>query len=165
VLPFDNASVSLTGGELARRFAAQSLGAFGQETPALSETDERLRAVGVSDGGQLRAYTDAELARAVGADGLLYGTLEDFAVRNVGFLLRRSVRLRLRLVRSDGERLWEAEGSAVRTRVALRRRKAAEIFVEGVAEQALEGLLRSPLAGETRLALERAFRTFPRRDR
>lgn len=65
------------------------------------------------------------LGEALRVDGLFYGTVEDFAFQNVGFMLRREVKLRLRLVfASTGETLWDDSGEGVTVLAAIKKREA-----------------------------------------
>lgn len=163
VLPFDNETVSLRGPELVRALVAERLKGLGYRSLPLAEIDEKLRAIGVTDGGQLRAYEPKEIGRALGSEGLFYGTLEEFVHQNVGFLRRRAVRVRLSLVEAGtGERLWEGVGVSGRARVALKKEKAGKAFLEGVVEDAAEGALRVPLLPEARKAVWKLFRGYPR---
>ncbi|TBR22146.1 hypothetical protein EPO15_08650 [bacterium] len=164
VLPFDNESVSLKGPELARRLTAEALAARGFSSPEAKDVDEALTRLGVSDGGQLRAFDPKKVGEAVGAAGLLYGTLEEFTYQNVGFLRRRAVRLTLKLVEAaTGERLYEAVGAESRGRAALDKKAAGRNFVDGVVEQAVETALGAPLLLESRLAVDEALTGLPRR--
>lgn len=164
VLPFDNETVDLRGPELLRELVAERLAARGHTIVPAEEVDAALRGIGVTDGGQLKAFAPAEVGRAVGAEGLFYGTLEDFVHQNLGFVRRRMVRLRVKLIEAgSGERLWEAVGRDEYSRVVLKPKKAGRAFVEGVAEEAAEGALGRPLLPESRRAVSKLFRPYPRR--
>lgn len=164
VLPFDNESVDLAGPELLRRLVFSRLEGHGFAAPGLEAVDAALAAsLGITDGGQLRSVEPARLGRALGADGLLYGTVEDFAFVNVGFAVRRVVRLRLRLVEAaGGARLWEDAGLGLTERLTLTKKGARRAFFEGVAERAAEGLLRTPLMPESLEAVRCLFSRLPR---
>jgi hypothetical protein len=164
VLPFDNETTSLQAPDMLRRFTAEELPLHGAVSLPLDETDRRLKAIGITDGGQLKAYAAADLGRALEADGLLYGTVEDYTNQNVGFFRRRLVRLRLRMASAPGGgRLWEAVGSGSDEKVSIRERDAIRSFLKGLAEQALEGAAGIPLEREARLAVKEAFKAFPGR--
>lgn len=164
VLPFDNESVSLKGPQLVRKLAEEALAARGFAQPEPGEVDARLGLLGVTDGGQMRALDPKKVGEAVGASGLLFGTLEEFTYQNVGFIRRRAVRVTLRLVEAaTGERLWEAAGDESHGRLAFGRKEAGRNFVDGVVEQAVETALGVPLMLESRAAVEEALDGFPRR--
>lgn len=165
VLPFDNESVSLRGPELVRGLVRESLAERGFGVTAAPDVDDALGALGVTDGGQMRALDPAKVGAAVGAAGLLYGTLEEFTYQNVGFVRRRAVRLALKLVEAaTGERLWEGNGAETSGRLAFRRRDAGRNFVDGVVEQAVETALGAPLLLESRAAVDEALADLPRRN-
>ncbi|MEE8425194.1 MAG: GNA1162 family protein [Elusimicrobiota bacterium] len=163
VLPFDNETTSLDAPERLRKMVAERLGHL---SPGLSieNVDERLRGVGVTDGGQLRSVASKKLGEALGTDGLLYGTVEEFKYQNLGFVSNRVVKLRLKLVHAaSGERLWEAVGRHAKGNVTLDKKKAGKAFVRGIVRQAAETALRVPLMRESRRAVEKALRNYPRR--
>lgn len=165
VLPFDNESVSLKGPQLVRKLAGEALAARGFTQPEASEVDAGLERLGVTDGGQMRALDPKKVGEAVGAPGLLFGTLEEFTYQNVGFIRRRAVRVSLKLVEAaTGERLWESVGDESQGRLAFGRKEAGRNFVDGVVEQAVETALGVPLMLESRAAVEEAFDGLPRRN-
>jgi hypothetical protein len=164
VLPFDNESVSLRGPDVLRSLTAEALAARGFAQPEKAAVDEALGRLGVTDGGQLRALDPKKVGEAVGAAGLLYGTLEEFTYQNVDFVRRRAVRVALKLVEAaSGERLYEATGADSRGRAALGKKEAGRNFVDGVVEQAVETALGTPLVFESRLAVDEALTGLPRR--
>jgi hypothetical protein len=76
----------------------------------LDAVDEQPRALGITDGGQLRAVTPQKLASVLGVDGLLYGEIEDYKYRKIGTYANRLADVRLTLVDPQtGRALWEAE--------------------------------------------------------
>jgi hypothetical protein len=90
--------------------------------------------------------------------------VEEFAYQNVGFIQRRIVRLRLRLLDAEtGERLWEDVGEEEEGQIVLDRKDAARAFVRGVLDQAVGTALRSPLMRESQAAVEKVFQRLPRR--
>lgn len=164
VLPFDNEAVSLRAPILARQLVLEALGARGWRTADRAEVDAALAQLGVTDGGQLRAFKPRRVGEALGVPGLLYGTVEEFTYQNVGFVRRRAVRLSLRLVEAaTGDLLWEASGEEVNSQFALRKGRAGRSFLEGVLEQAAETALGVPLMLESRAAVDEALSHLMRR--
>lgn len=164
VLPFDNEAVSLRAPGLLRSLVTEALGFRGWRTFERSVVDDALQALGVSDGGQLRALDPKKIGAALGAPGLLYGTVEEFTYQNVGFVRRRVVRVSLKLVDSaSGERLWEAQGMEETGVLALRKGAAGKSFLDGVLEQASESALGAPLLFESRAAVDDALSHLMRR--
>jgi hypothetical protein len=164
VLPFDNETTSLQAAGILRRLVAERLPTQGYSCVPLEAADETLQGMGVTDGGQLGAYAPKSLGEALQAKGLLYGSVEEFAYQNVGFIQRRIVRLRLRLLDAEtGERLWEDVGEEEEGQIVLDRKDAARAFVRGVLDQAVGTALRSPLMRESQAAVEKVFQRLPRR--
>lgn len=162
LLPFDNETVNMAGPDQVRRLVAEGIAARGFALQPSAETDERLKALGITDGGQLKAYTPQRLAEELGVEGLFYGVLEQFTTQNVGVALRRAVALRLELVDAGGRRVWEAIGKGTSGRLALQKGEARKILVEGLAEQAIQNALRAPLMKESKLAVDKVLRELPR---
>jgi hypothetical protein len=164
VLPFDNLSNSLRAPELLRGLAAERLGGRGYAVKPVGETDEALRGIGLTDGGQLPAYKPAELAQALGVDGLFYGTVERFSYQNLGFFIQRAVELTMKLVEpKSGESLWEGVGEGVTFRIEIDKKDAGRAFVEGVAVQVVETAMGRPLAPESEVAVSRLLSSLPGR--
>lgn len=164
VLPFDNESMSFEAPETLRRLVAERLLFTGAKVLYGEEVDERLKSLGVTDGGQLGAYAPADIGAALGADGLLYGRVEEFVYQNVGFVRKREVRLRLKLVSApEGKRLWEDAGSGTSVRLAFKKSEAGRAFIEGVLEQTAERLFKAPLEAEAESAVDDVLSRYPRR--
>ncbi|MDE2293227.1 MAG: DUF799 family lipoprotein, partial [Elusimicrobia bacterium] len=123
-----------------------------------ARVDAALKDLGVTDGGQLPSVDSRKLGQAVGAPGLMFGTIEEFADMNVGFARRRAVRVSLRLIdAATGQRLWEAVGQDQTEIVTLDRRAAERALMVGLAQKALENATGKPLAAETRAAVAKAL--------
>lgn len=165
VLPFDNESVDLLGPELLRRFVHSGLSGEGYESVPVERVDDILRStIGITDGGQLGAIAPIRIGEALGADGLMYGVVEAFTFLNVGFAVRRVVRLHLKLVlASTGETLWEDSGEGLTEFFTLKKKEAWRAFTEGVAARGVENALRTPLMPEAQEAVRRLFLSLPAR--
>lgn len=164
VLPFDNLSTDVTAPGMLREMAAERFAAWGYAPVDAPETDRGLREMGVSDGGQLPSVLPADIAKLFGADLLCYGTLEDFTFQNVGFIVRKSVRLRLKIISAaSGETLFEAVGEGKDVKVYLDGDEAKRAFVEGAAIKLVQNMLKSPLRREAETAVYKIFNRLPRR--
>lgn len=164
VMPFDNRSVDLLGPELLRALVQAGLPERGYDALPLDAVDAGLDRLGVHEGGQLAGLDASRVAESVGADGLLYGTVEEFTMQNVGFAVRRLVRLRLTLVLAPaGERLWEDTGQGMTGSITLDKEQAKRVFLQGVFERALENLFHTPLMPESKAAVRDLFSRLPRR--
>lgn len=162
VLPFDNESLDLAGPQSLRKMVDSGLRRLGFDTIGLEQVDVDLRELGITDGGQLRALAPKSIGEALGAGGLFYGVVEDFAFFNVGFAVRRVVCLRLRLVLpGSGEVLWEDTGRGLTERLTLKRKQAGRAFVEGLLERGWENAWRAPLLPESEEAVRNLLRRLP----
>ncbi|OGS46068.1 MAG: hypothetical protein A3J79_11225 [Elusimicrobia bacterium RIFOXYB2_FULL_62_6] len=164
ILPFENQTTDLAAPGMLRELAAERFSSRGYAPVDAAETELKLRELGVTDGGQLPSVRPADIAKLFGADLLCYGTLEDFTFQNVGFIVRKSVRLRLKLVSAaSGETLFEASGSGKDVKVYLDADEAKIAFIEATAAKLIQNLLKSPLRQEARTAVNRIFDRLPRR--
>jgi hypothetical protein len=164
LLPFENFSNDVSAPVIIREESSKRFFARGYAPFNLAETDERLRALGVTDGGQLAAVKPAEIGSAFGVDLLCYGTLEDFTFQNLGFVVRKHVKLRLKIVSaSTGETLFEAEGTGKDLKVYLDKEEAKRALIVNSAVKLAQNMLKHPLWSESREALNRVFDRLPQR--
>jgi len=164
VLPFDNQSTALDASDILRKLAAENLGRRGYPPLPVDETDEKLKALGVLDGGQLPAVKPEEIGKALGADLLCYGDVEDFTFQNLGFVVRKSVTLRVKLVSAaTGETLYEGKGSGRDFKIYTNADEAKAAFVEQLAVKLVQNILKSPLKREAETAAGKALDRLPRR--
>lgn len=164
VLPFENESTDITASDYMRKLAEEGLGRKGYPPLPDAEVDGRLSDIGVSEGGQLAGVTPADVGKAVGADLLCYGDVEDFTFQNLGFIIRKSVRLKLKLVSaSTGETLYEGTGSGKDIKVFLNRDEAKAAFVEQLAVKLVQNILKAPLKKEAEAAAGQALGRLPGR--
>jgi len=164
LLPFENYSNDVSAPGIIRAEASRRFSSRGYAPFDLDDTDERLRALGITDGGQLGAVKPAEIGAVFKADLLCYGTLEDFTFQNLGFVIRKQVKLRLKIVSaSTGETLYEAEGKGKDLKVYLDRDEAKRAFLVNSAVKLAQNMLKHPLQPETESALDKVFDRLPGR--
>ncbi|MBI4052075.1 MAG: DUF799 family lipoprotein [Elusimicrobia bacterium] len=164
MLPLENESVDLTGPEMLRKMVAEKLKAWGYAILSLEETDAKLREMGITDGGQLRALSPKEMAQHLNVDGLCFGSVEQFSFQNIGFYLKRAVKLRLKLVDpSSGENLWEGVGESKHSEIHGKEEGAGKAFVRGWSRKMVENIMKSPLRQEAQGAVDKLFTGIPRR--
>lgn len=150
LLPVSNYSNSMVGPVLLRKIIEEYLLASTMEVQETGDTDEALKTIGISQGGQLNSSTPQKLGELLEVDGLLYCELLDFSYTNIGVMSKRSVKARLLLVETaTGARLWETEKESVGSRAALSADAIKENFARGMGEKLLETAMRSPLRPET----------------
>jgi hypothetical protein len=164
VLPFDNQSTDVSAADIMRKLAAEGFEKRGYSSLPSPEVDEKLAGLGVSEGGQLPGLKPEDIGRALGADLLCYGDVEDFAFQNLGFMVRKQVILRVRIVSaSTGETLYEGTGSGKDIKVYFNKDEAKAAFVEQLAVKLLQNILNTPLKREAEAAAWKALDRLPRR--
>lgn len=161
LLPFENESVDVDAPAYVRKKLAVDLEAWGYNLQPLSETDARLRAIGISQGGQLRAAEPAALAQATGAERLLFGDIEEFRTVNVGVYARRQVRLALRLTDASGKVLWSNRSQTL-VQTAAKPKDAVKNFLVNLAATQLEKATDDYLHDEADLTVARVCEPLPR---
>ncbi len=164
LLPFENESVDLSAEDYLYKLAAGRLAAKGYSLIQGEPVLEGLKGIGITDAGQMASATPEIIGRAVGSGLLCYGTIEDFTFQNLGFVVRKSVKLRLKLVSAaTGEVLYEGEGTGRDIKVYLDRDEAKKAFVEQMAMKLVQNMLKSPLAKEAEKAVADAAAGLPAR--
>lgn len=164
LLPFENETVDLSAEDYLYKLAAKRIAARGYSLIQGEQVMEGLKSIGITDAGQMASATPETIGRAVGADLLCYGVIEDFTFQNLGFVIRKNVKLRLKLVSaSTGEVLYEATGTGRDVKVYLDRNEAKKAFVEQMAVKLVQNMLKSPLAREAERAAADAAAGLPAR--
>lgn len=154
LLPMDNQSTDLRGPDLVRELLKDSLDLANFELAENAEVDEKLKSIGISDGGQLNAVTPQRLGELLGADALVYGDLTEFSNANVGVYANRTVEVSLKLVDAKtGEKLWETSKRKANSKLGLSKDAALGNLKSGYAEKALEGIMNNPLRPEAEEAV------------
>ena len=133
VLPAANQSTDLAAPDTMKRVDSELLLELGMLPVAGLAQDKQLREkLGITDGGQLGAVKPNQIAEALGVDGLLYTTIEEFNEINLGLYMKKSVQAKLKLVDAQGQSLWEVEANAFS--------QDATITPTGIAMAAAKGL-------------------------
>ena len=151
VLPMDNHTNDLSGPDVVRYWFDQRLAEKkGYRTMPISAIDDRLKGLGILDGGQLPAVSCQKLGETLGVDALIYGDLLDFTYTTTGFLNIRKVRAHYRMIDArTGELLWESEGLGANSSGGLSGAAALQAGAKALGEQVAEKTLNSPLRTET----------------
>lgn len=164
ILPVANETTDLDGPPYIRKLLFERLAACGFDLVPLNDVDEKLKAQGFTDGGQLRAATPEKLGEWLGADTLFYSDLIDFNYINLGFYWQRRVKVSGKLVDAKtGERLWEAERDWATREVVTNKEQAKREFAVQLAAKALEKMTHVPLQAESKVAVDRLLATLPHR--
>lgn len=164
VLPFDNESTNISADEIMRKLAGKEFGKRGYAPLPDEEVDEKLHGLGISDGGQLPGVKPEAIGKALGVDLLCYGDVEDFTFQNLGFVVRKNVKLKVKLLSAaTGETLYEGYGSGKDVKVFLNKDEAKAAFVEQMAVKLVQNIFKTPLKREAEAAAWNAFDRLPRR--
>ncbi len=162
VLPFNNQSVDLDAPVIMRYLFNKRLSAVGYNTISLSEIDEKLREMGITDAGQLPTTTLKELGEKLNVDGLIYGDVLDFKYTTLGFYYARTVQANFKLFDSKNEKLlWEDERKVSHKKFEFK--DIGKAFASQLIEKTLDKALRSPLKEESNGVVNLSVRTLPRR--
>lgn len=164
VLPFDNQSTDVGAADVMRKLAEENFAKRGYPPLAAEEVDAKLAGLGVSEGGQLPGVKPEEIGKALGADLLCYGSVEDFTFQNLGFVIRKSVKLQVKLVSAaTGETLYEGSGAGKDVKLFMNQDEAKAAFVEQLAVKLVQNILKTPLKKEAETAAWKALDSLPRR--
>ena len=162
VLPFNNQSVDLDAPVIMRYLFNKRLSAVGYNTISLSEIDEKLRQMGITDAGQLPTTTPKELGEKLNADGLIYGDVLEFKYTTLGFYYARTVQTNFKLFYSKNEKLlWEDERKV--SNIKFEFREIGKAFASQLVEKTIDKALRSPLKEESNRVVNLSIMTLPRR--
>src|ERR1043166_4538102 len=159
LLPLSNASNSLQGPILIRHLLESRLTGGGYNPLPSPQVDEKLKAIGITDGGQLPSVSATRLCDTVGADAVLMGDLMNFKYTNIGVYAKRAVQVHLKLVAAgSGEVLWESTREDSSTKLGLNGEAIRENLVVGMATKLVETALKSPLRPESESVCSALFR-------
>lgn len=162
VLPFDSESNDVNAPDIMQELVAMALAKSCYKVSEVKAVNEKLESAGIVDGGQLAVIDPTKLGKDLNVQALMFGNVESFDYTNIGFYLQRKVTLELRMVEvASGQTIWENSGSKAHRELNLEKDKAANAFVRGIADQAVEKLFNSPLEEEAKLATISALRTLP----
>ncbi len=108
VAPMENKSNDLDASEIVRKAFVEQIAQQGWNVIPTDESDRALReGLGISYGGQLAATTPADVCRAIGADGVFYGEVQEWLKTTTGVYNSIAVAASFRLYRKDGSLAWE----------------------------------------------------------
>ncbi len=162
VLPFNNFTNDLDGPVYVRKILSRRLSEKGYIVKPINETDEILRSIGITDGGQLSAFKPEKIGADLKVDGLFYGDLLEFNYITVGFYNKKSVALNLKLLDSKtGKILWEDEKKVSKTELAFSSEEALKKFKDRMIEKTIEKTLRVPLKQEVEKLIQKILLTLP----
>lgn len=165
VLPFANETNDVEGPEIVRKALLDILPSRGYGVVPPEEVDTVLREkFGVTDGGQLVSVAPQRIARALGADGLIFGNLLAFQDLPLGYARKRTVKANLRLLDGGtGELLWEEQKSWTTPELFLNTKDVRNAAAAQVADRQFRRMTGTFLKEETHFVLGLALQTLPAR--
>jgi hypothetical protein len=114
VAPMENLTNDLSASDIVRDAFAQGVAERGYAVLPLPESDQALReTLGISYGGQLPTTTPQDVCKALGAEGVFYGEVQEFGKTTTGFYNSATVEASFRLYGRDGALLWEGKDRQV----------------------------------------------------
>lgn len=119
VLPPDNHSTDLTAPRAAVGAIASGLIGLGYFPIVTPVQEAVLREMGMTDGGQLRAFKLDDIAGKLGVDGVAVTTINTFSKINLGFYVSPTVDCTVALHDASGERLWEAQAKFTQKKISI----------------------------------------------
>jgi hypothetical protein len=162
ILPFDNESNDINADVILQTYVYLALQPSPYRVSDIKDVSERLAKAGIVDGGQLPALDPVKIAKDMGVQALMYGYVESFGYTNIGFYVERKVRLGLKLVDGQtGQTLWENTQTAANRKIALDKKEAQKNFLQGLGNQFVDKLFKSPLEEEAKLAVIKTLSTLP----
>ena len=115
VAPMENRSNDLDASDVVRKAFVDQIVLQGWNVMPTDESDRLIRErLGISYGGQLGATTPADVCRAIGADGVFYGEVQEWLKATTGIYNSIAVGASFRLYRKDGSLAWEGKDRQAR---------------------------------------------------
>lgn len=116
--PMENLSNDLDASEIIRNAFVEEAAGLGWNVMPPAESDRILReTLGISYGGQLGATNPAEVCKALGVEGVVYGDVLEWIKTTTGIYNAVSVRAEFRLYGKGGDLLWKGGDRQFRNRV------------------------------------------------
>ncbi len=162
VIPFGNETNNVGSPERVRAAAWKELARKGYPLVSLADTDTRVRAIGLSQGDQVKAFDPAKIVAATGAVRVLTGTVTQFKTVNVGIYQAHVVVVQYRLLDAAGRDLWSAPGYGVHE-IVVRPGDAGKAFLGGLIGTTLDKMTNSYLEAEISDAVLTGLESLPAR--
>ncbi len=147
VAPMENLTNDLAASDIIRDAFVEGAARKGFAVMPVLESDRILReTLGISYGGQLPTTTPEEVCKALGAEAVFYGEVQEWSKTTTGIYNSSTVAAAFRMFRKDGGLLWEGNDRQVRQDVA---RGGGNLGAEIIAG-ALGNLLLNPMTPQGR---------------
>lgn len=161
VLPFDNYSNDLAAEDILRDLVIDRFKKKGWIVIDKSIVDERLKSIGITDGGQLRSVQPQELIRIFNTRYLCYANINEFKFQNIGFVITKKVELNMKIYDNNkGEYIFDETTAGSDTKVYLNKDDAKKAFLTYNALKLVENIMKRPLYKESVECVDKMFRKF-----
>jgi len=156
ILPFDNNSNDITAETLLRDLVAKGFERKGFVVIKNEIVDEKLKTIGISDGGQLKAVNPGAISELLGVRYLLYGTINDFKLQNIGYIVKKKVELEVKIIdtQNNNQEIFNQTGEGSDLKVFLKSDEAKKAFIEYNALKLVENIMKRPLYNESKEAVD-----------
>ena len=134
VAPMENKTNDLAASDIIRDAFVEGVARKGFAVMPVLESDRILReTLGISYGGQLPSTTPEEVCKALGAEAVFYGEVQEWGKTTTGIYNSLTVAASFRMHRKDGVLLWEGSDRQVRRDMPRGGQNlGAEIIVRGL---------------------------------
>ncbi|MGC8866585.1 MAG: GNA1162 family protein [Elusimicrobiales bacterium] len=161
VLPFDNMSNDITAETMMRNLVSDAFKKKGWIVIPDSEVDEKLKNLGITDGGQLNSVDPKEISLLLSSRYLCYGSINDFKFQNLGFIIRKNVELNIRIYDSkEGRFVFDETSNSSDTKIYLNKDEAKEAFIKYNALKLVENIMKRPLYEQAVDVVNKIFAKF-----
>lgn len=120
VLPMENLSNDVNGPVVIRKSFNESIARKGYITMDLEEIDRILRDIGITDGGQIRAFDNKFISEKLGVNVLIFGEVVQYfqgtslEIIPPGLVYKREVKAHFKMIDISTEKvMWENEHGLV----------------------------------------------------
>ncbi len=162
VLPFDNHSNELTAETMLREMIYKGLRSKGWQVISNEEVDKKIAELGITDGGQLNAVSIKDLGEKLQTEYLLYGTINDFKLQNIGYIIKKNVELNVKIVKVNDEmEVFNETGVGSDLKIFLKSEEAKKAFIEYNALKLVENIMKRPLYKEAEKAVSQILNKIP----
>lgn len=161
VLPFENISNDITAEEMIRDLVIAKFRKKGWSVIDKNHTDQKLKEIGITDGGQLNSITKKELFNIFNTRYICYGTINEFKFQNLGFIILKKVELNIKIYdTSKDDYVFDETSDSSDLKVYLDREEAKKAFITYNALKLVENIMKRPLYNQAVEAVDKIFAKF-----
>lgn len=161
ILPFENISNDITAEDMVRDLVIDRFKKKGWLVIDKDYTDNKLKEIGITDGGQLNAVSKKELFNIFNTRYLCYGTINDFKFQNLGFIIVKKVELNIKIYDiSKDDYVFDETSDASDLKMYFDKEEAKKAFITYNALKLVENIMKRPLYQQAVEAVDKIFVKF-----